>query len=277
MKIINNIKSKLKNILTRLILKLFNYKLLEEPGMFQIIKANKLKNLFNKYAGETCFILGNGPSLNEVDFTKLEREYTFGVNSIFYKTKEMGFSPYFYTVEDVHVFSDNLNEIKKVKSPYQFFPSIYKRQLPTKSNYYFFNMNRGFYEKNSPNYEKPRFSYDISDKIYCGQSVTIINLQIAFYLGFKSAILIGMDFDYVIPKDFVVDGNSILSTGDDPNHFHPEYFGKGKKWHDPKLDNVLKSYRLVKTVYEIDGREIVNATSGGKLEIFRREELSKFL
>jgi hypothetical protein len=277
MNIIKQIKSKLKYFLTLFIIKFFNYKLLEEPGSFQIINKKKLQNLFNKYNGETCFILGNGPSLNEVDFTKFEGKYTFGVNSIFYKTKELGFSPYFYTVEDIHVFRDNLSEIKKIESPYQFFPSIYKRRLSTKSNYYYFNMNRGFYEKNSPNFERPRFSYDISDKIYCGQSVTIINLQIAFYLGFKSAILIGMDFDYVVPKGFIVDGNSILSTGDDPNHFHHEYFGKGKKWHDPKLDNVLKNYKLAKTVYEIDGREIINATSGGKLEVFRREDFNKIL
>ena len=61
-----------------------------------------------------------------------------------------------------------------------------------------------------------------------------------------------------------------MSNEDDPNHFHPEYFGKGKTWHDPKLHNVLKSYQMAKLVFEQSGRKILNATVGGKLELFDR-------
>ena len=58
------------------------------------------------------------------------------------------------------------------------------------------------------------------------------------------------------------------------NHFHPSYFGKGKKWHDPKLDRVLMCYEKCKEEFENDGRKIYNATVGGKLELFERVEFT---
>ena len=69
----------------------------------------------------------------------------------------------------------------------------------------------------------------------------------------------------------------ILSQSDDPNHFDPRYFGAGKTWHDPKLDRVLVNYRLAGEVYRAAGREIVNATVGGRLEVFPRLDLRSAL
>ena len=43
----------------------------------------KLRSYKNKFAGERCFVVGNGPSLNNMDMSKLSDEYTFGMNRIF--------------------------------------------------------------------------------------------------------------------------------------------------------------------------------------------------
>jgi hypothetical protein len=131
-------------------------------------------------------------------------------------------------------------------------------------------MNTGYYNKTSPYYCVPRFSCDANKNIFCGQSVTMINIQLAYYLGFTEVYLVGMDHEYTIPESFVVEGETILSTGDDPNHFHPDYFGKGKKWHNPHLDRVEKTYKYFKIVFEAKDRIIINATVGGNLEIFER-------
>ena len=37
-----------------------------------------------------------------------------------------------------------------------------------------------------------------------------------------------MDFNYVIPETHKRTGDVLLSDTDDPNHFHKDYFGKGK-------------------------------------------------
>lgn len=234
--------------------------------------SEALASLYNKFRGERCFIIGNGPSLNRHDLALLKDEYTFAVNSIFYKTEESGFRPTFFVVEDNMVMRDNIDKIREYHAPYKFFPTNYKSLHPPGDDTYFFRMNRGFYEKSSPYYCVPRFSTDASSVLYCGQSVTYINLQLAYFMGFTEVHLIGMDFDYVIPPEHKQKGDLILSAGDDPNHFHKDYFGAGKTWKDPKLDRVGMNYREAKAVYEAVGRKIYNSTIGGKLEIFERAD-----
>jgi len=234
--------------------------------------VDQLEQFRNAFLGERCFIIGNGPSLNKHDLSLLENEYSFGVNSFYYKTKETGFRPTFYVVEDTSVMKENLAEIKNFYAPFKFFPTIYKRLHPKDPNTFFFTMNRGFYEKSSPNYCVPRFSTDATKELFCGQSVTYINLQLAYFMGFTEVYLIGMDFSYIIPDSHKRTGDVLLSDSDDENHFHKDYFGKGKTWKDPKLDRVGNNYRMAKLAFESTGRKIHNATVGGSLEIFDRAD-----
>jgi hypothetical protein len=246
------------------------YKFLETPYFFRRADTKQLKSLHNKYSGQRCFIIGNGPSLNKCDLTKLANEQSFAVNGIFYKTRDMGYKPTFYVVEDSHVMKDNVESINEYDVEHKFFPIDYKGYVSNKKNVSFFKMNTGFYQETSPNFCIPRFSTDCADQVYCGQSVTMINLQLAYYLGFTEVYLIGMDFSYKIPDSATVIGNDIISNEDDENHFHPDYFGKGKTWHDPHLDRALNSYKMINLIYEAAGRKVINATIGGKLEIFDR-------
>lgn len=252
----------------------FSYRRLEEPCRIKPDTSN-LEHFKDKYTGRRCFIIGNGPSLNDHDLSLLDDEYTFGVNSLFYKEESDGFLPTFYMVEDSHVINDNFKRIDSFHPKiHRFFPVDYKHLIKDHKETSFFRMNRGFYEKASPNYHIPRFSKDFSQRGFCGQSVTIMNLQLAYYMGFTEVYLIGMDFSYNIPESAIISGNDIESTEDDINHFHPDYFGKGKKWHDPQLEQVLANYMNCKINYELDGRNIYNATIGGKLEIFERRNYS---
>ena len=235
-------------------------------------EKEKLKPLKNKFKGERCFIVGNGPSLNKCDLSLLKDEYTFAVNGIFYKTEEMGFKPTFYMVEDGHVVDDNLDKINAFDPEFKFFPALYKNKIVKTDNTYFFTADLGFYRKDHESFEKPRFSKDFSEVSYCGQSVTYLNMQLAYFLGFTEVYLIGMDFSYQIRETDEVQGQTLISNEDDVNHFHPDYFGKGKKWHDPKVYNVAKNYEFAKENFESDGRNIYNATVGGKLEIFTRKD-----
>jgi len=230
---------------------------------------NRLVELKDKWRGERCVIIGNGPSINDTDLTLLKDEFTFAVNGIFYKKDQMGFDPTFYVVEDDAVMRENKDAINAFKADYKFFPTEYKHLHGEGDDVFFFLKNRGFYEKSSP-YCIPRFSKDAARRLYCGQSVTHINLQLAYYLGFESVYLIGVDFSYVIPDSAIRRGDLIVSTEDDVNHFHGSYFGKGKTWKDPKLHRVLLNYEISRDMFESDGRKVYNATKGGKLEVFER-------
>ncbi len=232
----------------------------------------RILELKDRWRGERCVIIGNGPSINETDLSLLKDEYTFAVNGIFYKRDQMGFDPTFYVVEDDAVMRENQEAISAYEAGYKLFPTEYKNLHPEGDNVFFFLKNRGFYEKTSPSYCVPRFSVDAARRLFCGQSVTHINLQLAYYFGFEEVYLIGVDFSYVIPDSAIRRGDLILSTEDDPNHFHGDYFGKGKTWKDPKLHRVKLNYELARDMFAADGRKVLNATKGGKLEVFERAD-----
>ena len=266
----------MKRLIKDLLKKFMPLSLLHSPPTLKF--KSDLSGFKSIHAGETCVIIGNGPSLNSVDFKKIENFTTFGVNGIFYKTDELGFIPDYYVVEDTAVMLDNAERINCYRGKKaSFFPTIYKRFFSNHEDRFYFKMDRRFYEKKSYGYEVPQFSRDCNKRIFCNQSVTFINLQLAIYMGFKTILLVGMDHNYDVPDDHIIDGHKILSTSDDPNHFHPDYFGAGKTWHDPKLHNVENAYRFFNIVAGISGSTIINCTTGGKLDVFPRGNLSDFL
>ena len=56
----------------------------------------------------------------------------------------------------------------------------------------------------------------------------------------------------------------------DENHFHPEYFPKGSRWQLPDLLRSESAYHLARDAFEADGREVLDATEGGHLEVFEK-------
>jgi hypothetical protein len=113
----------------------------------------------------------------------------------------------------------------------------------------------------------PRFSRDVARDIWAGATVTYVTLQIAYYLGFQQAILIGVD------HRFSAQGRphqEVVQTGNDADHFDPAYFGKGSRWNLPDLATSETAYRLARDAFERDGRQILDATVGGALEVFPR-------
>lgn len=246
--------------------------LLKEENRSIPVDGDRIRQFKDLHKGQRCFIVGNGPSLNQTDLSKLKDEITFGVNGIFLLSEETGFVPTYYAVCDSFVIEENADQINSLSVQHKFFPSQFRKFIDPKKreNVSFFMLNRGYNEVTSPNHAIPRFSADCSERIYDGQTVTYVNLQLAYYMGFSEVYLIGVDFSYVIPESAIVDGCNITSTEDDPNHFHKDYFGKGRSWHDPVLHRVVRNYQFADLVFKWDGRQVFNATKGGKLEAFER-------
>ena len=225
------------------------------------------------YRGRRCFIIGNGPSLNKIDFSLLCNEITISCNGIFYKTRETGFIPTFYTVEDNEFIAVNAKEISEYTQPVRVIPICYWQFLENRENSYWFEIDSDFYSEGAIYYQRPRFSRNFADCSFAGHTISYTNMQLAYWLGCSEIYLIGMDHQYVIPEDAVITGNCIVSQTDDINHFHSEYF-KGKVWHDPRLDMVELNFKMARHYFEADGRHIYNATIGGKLEIFDRVQFA---
>lgn len=220
----------------------------------------KLMKYKNKHVGERCFILGNGPSLKNTDLSMLKNEYTFGLNRIYLLFPKLGYQPSYYVAVNKLVIAqcsdEILNSIKSVK-----FISYDARYLIPYTNDMVFLYSRNI----------SHFFRDITKGVSQGATVTNVALQIAYYMGFQQVILVGVDHSYSAvgkPNEMVV------SNGNDPNHFDSGYFGKGFRWNLPDLDASEQGYQLAKEAFESDGREILDATIGGKLYIFRKVDYS---
>jgi len=225
-----------------------------------------LEGLKSRFSGERAFILGNGPSLTDLDLTCLKNEYTFGVNSIFYLFDEIGFKPSFYVVEDTLVAEDRASEINKLEGMVKIFGTYLGYCIDDSKETLWANVL--FNYTDYPGF--PHFSRDASQCLWVGGTVSYVCMQLAYMMGFDPVYLIGFDHSYDVPDDADVEGTIITSVSNDPNHFHPEYFGKGKRWHLPRVDRMELSYLKAREIFEQDDRKIFNATTGGKLEVFPR-------
>ena len=237
----------------------------------------KLRALRERFKGsKRCFLIGNGPSLNKTDLAALKNEVTFAVNGFFLKAAELDWTPTFYVVEDHLVAEDRVQWINDFKGPIKLFPAYLGYMFDKSDDTIFYN-------------HRPRKSYphgfDFSleaDKItYTGCTVTFSMMQLAAYLGFEEIYLIGVDASYAIPedakegKDYSVGVLDMQS--DDPNHFDPNYFGKGFRWHDPQVEKMVEAYAEARRTLEGTGQTIYNATIGGMLEVFERRDFNKVL
>jgi hypothetical protein len=207
------------------------------------------------HKGQRCFIIGNGPSLRQTDLSLLKSEVTFGLNRIYLLYPELGFkTTYLVSVNDL-VLGQCSEEIKVLEMP---------KFITWRARSWFSNDPRTiFVDTDYTGLEN--FTGDASRRMFEGFTVTYVALQMAYYMGFQEVILVGVD------HNFVSQGHAnaaVVSNGDDPNHFSPDYFGKGFKWQLPDLNGSERAYHMAKTAYEAAGRRVLDATVGGRLSVF---------
>jgi hypothetical protein len=227
----------------------------------------RLRKLHNAYMGQRCFIIGSGPSLAQTDLCRLEGEITIGSNALFLMFDKMGYHPTFYTVEDNLVAEDRAEQINHIKRTTKIFPRELAYCLLPDSNTIYIN----FLYKNFK--EFPKFTERFDKVVYWGGTVTYLNIQLAYYIGCREIYLIGIDHNYEVPSsvDPLAEEEIIINSSSiDVNHFHPDYFGPGYRWHNPRVDRMEKAYMAAKNFAVRHNMKIYNATIGGKLEIFPR-------
>lgn len=218
----------------------------------------RLTALKDIHKGKRAFIVGNGPSLKQTDLSKLKNEITFGLNRIYLAFPELGFATSYLCVTNdlvVEQFVDDfialpVSQFIAWRSHRHFNPKLPIPNLPT----FVYT-----------SYTGPKFSTDVRGRVWEGATVTNLALQLAFHMGIEQVILIGVDHNFASKGDA---NKTIVSEGDDPNHFMPNYFGKGVKWQLPDLDTSEVGYILAREAYTKAGRNVIDATVGGKLTVF---------
>lgn len=94
-------------------------------------------------------------------------------------------------------------------------------------------------------------------------------------MGLREVYLLGIDLSYSVPKDET--GDVIISKIQDVNHLHPGYFGPGKRWHQPKVERMARSFAYAGEFFQSNGNALYNATLGGNLEDLPRTDFIKVI
>lgn len=228
-----------------------------------LYERKKLLKFKDIHAGEDCFIIGNGPSLNNMDLSKLANYHTFGLNKI-YLMEERGIDLNLSYLVSANKFVMEQSADKFAQLSCPVFLSYRNKQTEA-------NLNKEFYYFLS--WGERDFSQSIYNPINEGGTVTYVALQIAFFMGFKRVFLIGVDHSF---KQKGKPNETQHLAEDDANHFDPNYF-KGQNWQLADLDRSEESYMFAKNAFEESERKIFDATLNGHLEIFDKIDYQEAL
>ena len=199
----------------------------------------------------TCLVIGNGLSLNHIPKKLLRKYFSFGTNRIFLMKD---FVPTYYVAVNALKIVQNQEEIQNICAKKKFieFPLnlLFPQSIPIHSILPFPSKNPGH-------------------GICQGSTVTNVCLQIAYWMGFSTVLLIGIDHRY----NTVGIANEIMTK--DPkamDHFYFDRIEENVPWQYPDLKNSELYYGLVKTMYEKDSRTIINITPNSALDIFEKQK-----
>ena len=223
----------------------------------------RFNNYHNKFLGQRCFIVANGPSLlmSDLDRFAEKNELTFGMNRIYALYDRTKWRPNFYLSQDPTVIRTCLKETKEqVKNSEVFVkvPGEPKYDIPGAIN---IDIDYAKTSKDLP----PDFLNGENGIFADGKSVTHTALQLAIYMGFKKIYLVGADCNYS-PDNKSINKNSYPDQ---------RMFDKKKIGNPPDMEYTFTAYRIAKGYAEAHGVKIYNATRGGKLEIFDRVNLDE--
>lgn len=246
----------------------------------------KWKAIKGQYAGRRVFLIANGPSLNVTPLYLLKNEYTIVFNRAQLILERLGYFPNFYMIAD-GVVAENIREDIMYfveKCDYSFVPDISKGDLVD------FTSFLAHREKLLWMYEEPiRFSKCLPF-VSPGNTVIFRAFQVLRYMGFEEVVVVGNDMNYVVHttadvlKEEVVKGkvNQTIQSqkDDDPNHFDPRYFGKGKVYHQPSaqiVEKIFKNLDVVADEFRKSGTKVINAGYNSKVECFPKQDFYECL
>lgn len=244
------------------------------------------KKIKGKYKGKRCFLIANGPSLNMTPLYLLKDEYTIVFNRAGLIIERLNYIPSFYMISDGLVGQNIKDEISFYveNCEYVFVPDINKGELVKFTEFVPFEDNVLYM------YEEPKkFSHTLPF-MNVGGTVIYAAFQVLMYLGFDEVVVIGNDMNYVVAKNVDVLTEEKNSKGlfqnirsqkdDDPNHFDPRYFGKGKEYHQPTqviVNKIFASLDRVAKEYKKAGVMIVNAGYNSAVQSFPKKDFYEAL
>ena len=237
-------------------------RILHIPPFYQRYK--QIKNIKNIHKGKRIFVVATGPSLCVEDVEKLKNEITIGLNTIFDIYPMTEWRPTYYFLGDfkgIDIFNSRKVDIFAKK--YVILSHKFRGKVNVEQAIYV-PMSWLDHWYNYENTTDLRYSDNLLWGMYCLLNSTALAINLATYMGASEVVLIGCDNDYRGKFHFADDETSDM-IDDKADHAERTYIGS------------VKAFEFVKKETEKRNCKVINATRGGRLEVFERQTLEDVL
>jgi hypothetical protein len=225
----------------------------------------RMEQYRDRHRGERCVIIANGPSLQRTDMSVLRNERTFCMNRAYLMFEVWGFVPSYFTCLNPLVVEQFAADI--VGLPMPKFINFSCRHLfgPSESLNYF----------RVPPRLVERFQGDFTRPISSGGTVTYSALQLAYFMGFREVVIVGLDHSFV--EKGTPGKTEVRTAAIDQSHMHPNYFPQGIKWQLPDLVRSEHAYAIARDAFAEAGGRVIDATVEGRCQVFPKRSLAEAL
>jgi len=250
-------------------------RLLDFRWLTESKNIRKFKNIHAD--AERCFIVGNGPSINQQKLELLRKETVFVANDFYMHNDYQKISPTYHCLSDSNFHYSGILDKARLEKIHQNtqnatkFVFIGLKRIVRSNN--LFEGHHLYYllHKSKRIWEKGKVNFNVEKEVLIGDTIIIdYCIPLAVYMGITKIYLLGCDCDYHVSETEKGENDyrngyffdtSILSND---NRRDRKYLNK--QW----PSNVIISYNILRRSLEHIGISVYNAGIGGKLEVFER-------
>jgi hypothetical protein len=237
-------------------------------------ELQNIAELRGRHKGGRCFVLAGGPSISQQDLTPLEDEVCISTSNFFVHKDYALINPLYHCVPNFcsPPFPESaavswFTEMHRALGHATLITDRGNRQKIENHQLFCDRVVRYVDTEGAWTDSLPPDALDLTQPIPPVQSVPVLALMIALYLGFDKIYLLGCD-------------HSWLDHYGDSRHFYPEtqvawVAWGGEAWGSYGeelrcIHELWTEYRHLRAYAERSGRQIYNATLGGRLDVFER-------
>ncbi|NHK97935.1 glycosyltransferase [Rubrivivax benzoatilyticus] len=223
----------------------------------------RLAALRGAHAGQTAWIIGNGPSVRTEDLDRLQGRLCFAFNRFYLAHDQTRLRPTYTVSGDRQMIEDFGQEIADRSGGTVF---LADDRCPAVVGDYVWLRQLALWP--------PLFSMRPDRWVSPGGSSLYIALQLAWFMGIRRFYVYGADFKFVYRRERHADPFRVASG--DGNHFIKNY-RNNQPWCPPSFINICPAFHTARTMVESEGGWIRNVTRGGLLEMFERGDFEQAL
>lgn len=245
-----------------------------------LISANSV--LLDSHAGERCFVLCNGPSVLRQDLALLEGETVLSVSSGYHHPLIGKIRPKYHCLPQITygLFTEDdavrwFREMHNGIADAELFLNCTEEPLVRRHGLFPGRIVRYVWLSEDMDQVSGQEIPDLSRAIPRVQSVSIMCLMIAMYMGFRTIYLLGVDHDQFKTGEYKYFYSPTVLNGKDSDVAADGRVRTPRYDEFQALARLWRQYRRMRQVAAANGVEIFNATAGGELDEFPRVDLAE--